>query len=554
MSNNNLSKSKPASEDRSYDVPTGPKTKLSHIAHALYKTLPTHEVDEVLKCYRRSDASAPALIADFMRCDVPRPPFVVDDVFKESWSEVIERFDPPMKYRPVHYCDTRAFPWTLNSSVEAPYSTDPAVSRWLEEEILLGKLPERTGRQKTFHNLMNYVYIRNRNLIHEIKEGRGLGDRFFAWNTAHARSHLVGVEDPDKIRMVHGVPKLFLQAEVMLLWPYLNYLSKWNTPLAWDMSMADGGMMKLSNEFFQGDNFNVFIAVDWKQFDKLVSFDMIDYVHNHWRSYLDLSRGYMPSADYPETSVTPYRIENLFRWMNQAAKHTPVRLPDGSEWKRSHSTLSSGMLQTQVLDSFINAAMTVTCLKDIGFHTQNMKYRILGDDGIVAAHLPSNLSIEDVLPRMATSALKRFGAIVNTEKSACQSELTGLTFLGYSFKNGYPVRSTSKLLAQLAFPERYTSLEDMLARSVGIAMASCGQDSKVWKVCKDVFEYCSRHAKGPANPRGFQFANYLETLEPRDWDTFPTMFSLQSRCSKIPVRNPAVARRMWPEPYFLAQY
>jgi hypothetical protein len=547
----NLLQVRKPSEEHSYRVFGGPQKKLSVVTHALYKNYPTRFVESIVNGYRRSNATADALIADVMRCDIPKPPCVKDSIFYEALEEVQRLFAPPQKYRPVHYCDTRYYPWTLNSSVEAPYSTDPAVVEHLEYLFEEGII---TDKKKTFHNLYNYVFVNNRPLIHLIKEGKGKGDRFFAWNTSHARAHLVNADEDDKIRLVHGVPKLLLQAEVMLLWPYLNYLRKGTTPILWGYETMEGGIYKLYSEFFTRDfQPDVFIGIDWSSFDKRVSFALIDEIHSRWFEFLDLTKGYMPSAEYPETELIPWRIENLWKYMNNAVKHTPMLLPDGSLWKRRHSTLPSGMLQTQVLDSWINAVMTLTCLKEIGFDFTKIKIKVLGDDDIIAAIMPPSVQIHEILPRVKEIAWRRFGAELSL-KSEVSDSLENMQILGYRCDRSFPYRDPRKLLAQLLYPERYTSFETMKARAVGIAMASCGMDETVYNVCKDVFEYSSRHTDKPANPKGFTFASYLTNVVEVDWNVFPDRLSLFERVLSPPVQNLRLDKRFWNKEIFPFEY
>lgn len=547
----NLREVRPPSSDRAFRVQNVPPKKLSHVAKAIRQFMPFSDAEDIIHGYRRSPTDEEALIADFMFCDLDEPPCVQDSTFQETFDQVVKLWQPPKKYRPVHFCDLRYYPWTLSTSVEAPYSTSQDARNEVERLFALGEIP---NRRMSFGNLYNYTFVKNRRLVHEIKEGRGKGDKFFSWNTAHARSHIVRVDEPSKVRMVHGVPKLFLQVEAMLLWPYFNYLRKGLTPILWGYEMMEGGMLRICDDLIRHTNYDVFMAIDWKQFDKRVSFKLIDIVHDCWSTFMTYDSGYMPSLDYPTSVVKEWRCSNLWKWMNAAAKFTPIRLPNGQEFKRRHSTLASGMLQTQVLDSWINTIMTLTCLKELKFDIEDLYIKVLGDDSVIASRMPPGLRRDDILPRLAEIAARRFGAIVNTEKSQILPSVEGIHILGYDCHSCLPRRNSNKLLAQLLYPERYAPFEVLKARCVGIAMAGCGLDVNVYKVCKDVFEYCSSRTEKPADTVGIPWKSYIDMIRPVDYDVFPTRNELLAKLAFPSGVNPDLNEKFWPSWFFSEEY
>lgn len=88
------------------------------------------------------------------------------------------------------------------------------------------------------------MLIRNREEVHRIKDGiyeDRHGNDLRNWNHAHARSHLVKADEPQKIRMVFGIPKLLLMVEAMFLWPLIVDLLKRDSPMLWEFETLKGG-------------------------------------------------------------------------------------------------------------------------------------------------------------------------------------------------------------------------------------------------------------------------------------------------------------------------
>jgi hypothetical protein len=82
-----------------------------------------------------------------------------------------------------------------------------------------------------FHILYNYIFVKERQNVHRIKLGLKTdfqGNDIFAWNTAHARAHLVKDDEPGITRMVYGVPKRLIFIETMFLWPLMCDLLEHN--------------------------------------------------------------------------------------------------------------------------------------------------------------------------------------------------------------------------------------------------------------------------------------------------------------------------------------
>lgn len=549
----NLKQTKLPSPDRSFLSPRSNNDPIKIVCKALAKFATYDEYQQILHGYRRSDITDEALSADFMRCDTPHQPVIRDEHYSYGLELTTILFRPPTKYRPVHYADLRYYPWTLNTSIEAPFSTDHALRTKVLNLYNLGLLP---SPKLNFHNLYNHVFVYNRPIVHLIKDGNSQGNKFLYWNTAHARSHMVLSETPDKIRMVFGVPKLTLMVELMLLWPYFNWLRKGKTPLAWSYETLNGGIYKIYNEASSHPySIQTWLFLDWSKFDKLARFEVIDDIHKIWSSFLDYSNGYIPTANYPSTQTEEFRIRNLWKFMSTAVKFTPIRLPDGSEWKRTHSTISSGLLQTQVLDSWYNAIILITCLSALGYTVnEDLFIKVLGDDSLIGLRefIPE-CDFSEFLDKLAAEALKRFGSILSTSKSTIKRTLENGNFLGYTINNSIPTRDYLALLAQLVYPERNWDINKLAARAVGICWASCGQSNLVYDVCKDIFDFCVNVANAVPDPLGYSFLEYIMVTSTIDPTHFPTRSQLTDSLL-TPRHDPKADRRFWNPDHFFSEF
>lgn len=352
-----------------------------------------------------------------------------------------------------------------------------------------------------------------------------------------------------------GVPKLLLQIETMLLWPYFNWLRLGFSPIAWGYEIFNAGFYKLSNKVSSHCYKPLtFLAFDWSGFDKRAKFTIIDDVHLIWEEMMDYSNGYIPSINNPSSTIDPQRIKNLWRFMSLAVKHTPIRLPDGSEYKRVHSTIPSGLLQTQVLNSWINAIMILTCLSALGITVSEeiLDILVLGDDSIVG--LEEFIGPKDwneFLNKFANEARLRFGAELNLDKSKISNSLNGLTFLGYEYSNALPKRDSLALLAQFLHPERSWDINKVASKAIGIAYASCGLDKRVYNVCKDVYEYCVNECAATPSFDGVSWLKYMNISTTINLDSFPRFEELSSSLFSPSVDERA-KRRFWPDDFFKA--
>jgi hypothetical protein len=248
-----------------------------------------------------------------------------------------------------------------------------------------------SDNRRSFHNLYDEIFIFNRNLIHRIKDGLapfwkdGIPQPYY-WNTLHARAYAVSVSEPDKIRSVFGATKLLLMAENTFIWPLqATYLNTDAGRLLWGREIMKGGWRKLFNEMFAQGAHSTYLTVDWSAFDKRLLHELFPIIHAIWREYFDFTV-YEPTSFYPNAKTNPQRIERLWTWMTQSITNTPIALPNGELFKWNFNGFGSGYQQTQLMDSFANMIMILTCLSALGINIEAPKFwiRVQGDDSIVA--------------------------------------------------------------------------------------------------------------------------------------------------------------------------
>jgi len=505
---------------------------------------------------RRSDQSDQRLIEDFMQFEQPCHKVKRDYHYLRALRVTANLFRPPKKLRPIHFPDQRYYPWTLNTSAEAPWTYESGVGDIIQQKQAEGLILDN---RRSFHNLYDEIFERNRLLIHLIKDG----DQKFWTNDGvpkpyefvnlHARSHVVNEDEPDKIRAVFGVTKLLLQAEQHFIWPLQEYYlnEKMSSPMLWGNEMIKGGWRKLYNSIYSLGPHNTYLSTDWSQFDKRALHEIIDDVHQIWRSYFTFEDGYVPTTFYPNASTEPERIERLWKWMCHSIKHTPICLPDGRLYSWLHNGIASGFQETQLLDSFVDCIMILTLLSASGINIESKNFfiKVQGDDSLSA--FPERIFQSQgstYLERLAKLALEYFNAKLNTKKTQISDMLHEVKVLGYSNRNMSPTRTDDDLLSHLAFPERNFGLPELASACVGIAWASLGCSRAVYSVCKDVHSFLLDRLGIKPKATSFDWLQKMGTLQFNDYniERFPTFDEIFNATYSVAGRSEQMKERLYP--------
>jgi len=563
------------------DVVLNDRNSIVMEAMSLFYT--KEEIQQVLT-NRRSDYSDAALERDFSFTEQPYHAIPLDSHFIEAIKVTQESFKPKEMLRPIAYPDLRYYPWSLPVSAEAPWNLphfkfvpfqtsydwhDPKwshfknkvskyfrVREWLRYKQAMNIVTDDTPN---FHNLYNEIFVYNRVLIHQIKYGFSTfwhengRPKTYYWNTVHARSHVVSQDEPDKIRNVFGTTKLLLQAENMFIWQMQRmYLNEGDGRMLWGNEIMKGGWKKLKREIEHEGVPNTILSIDWSQFDRRLLFLLITIVHCIWRSYFNFDE-YQPTSFYPDPKPeSPQHIEKLWNWMCYSIKFNPMLMPDGKLYKWTWNGFGSGYQQTQLMDSFANMIMILTCLSSIGISIQSDRFwiRVQGDDSLIAFfERVYDLYGPNFLTMLAEAAKHYFNAILNVKKSRILRQLNEVSVLGYFNIYGYPFRTDEDLLRHLYFPERDQDWTRLAASAMGLAMASCGCSGRFYKCCKHIWnELVHKRKVTPkfSELRWMERAGMIERIDSLHDVEFPEILALRAELWCEPTREETAKQRLWP--------
>ncbi|GFM95114.1 RNA-dependent RNA polymerase [viral metagenome] len=541
------------------------------------------EIAQVLT-NRRSDFSDQAVIEDFLSTEHDYHPIPKDDHFNSAVEQTRILFQPSETLYPIAFPDLRYYPWNLPPSAEAPWNLNSFTFTPLEGEkdwndpIWSNVKPKATKLWKTrewlrykqrlglidddspnFHNLYNELFGYNRHLVHKIKYGSkqfwtsdGTPIPYY-WNTLHSRSHVVSQDEPDKIRAVFGATKLLLMVENMFIWQLQRvYLNNDDGRLLWGREIMKGGWRKLSREIHEHGTPNTILSIDWSQFDKRLLFQIIVIVHAIFRSYFDFTR-YAPTSFYPQGKPkSPHHIERLWKWMTHSIMFTPILLPDGRLYQWQWNGFGSGYQQTQLMDTFANSIMILTCLSSLGINIKSEHFwiRIQGDDSLVSFfERVFDIFGPLLLVQLAAAAQYYFNAKLNVKKSQALRQLSGVTVLGYLNYYGLPFRTDEDLLRHLYFPERDQDWTRLAASAMGLAMAATGCSKRFHKTCEWIWNYLV--IKRNVVPRfsalrWMERSNMIERAESLYGVPFPNRLNLRAEAWNNPTRTDSQQQRLWP--------
>jgi hypothetical protein len=296
----------------------------------------------------------------------------------------------------------------------------------------------------------------------------------------------------------------------------------------------------------------LFLSIDWSQYDKRMLFELIDIVHNIWRSYFDFNK-YQPTTFYPTAKPKdPKTIERLWTWMCYSIKFNPVLLPDGRLFQWTYNGFGSGYQQTQLMDSFVNMIMILTCLKALGININAKEFwiRIQGDDSLITFfERVYDIYGPSFLTMLRETALHYFNTEINTKKSIISNKLSNMSVLGYFNNNGIPYRTDEDLLRHLFFPEHAQDWTRLAASALGLNLASTGCSQRFERTCRHIWDELV--VKKGIKPyfralKWMERAGMIERSESLHNVEFPTLIALRAEVRYTPQREESAKQRLWP--------
>jgi len=474
---------------------------------------------QILKEYCRPKTNADAIFEDFnspqIKTVLPKDRFLTDTL------SLLDHFMAIKPYDIVHWCDTRFYNWTFSS--RADYFHIHSKSR---NEHAKHSHPEDKVRPTTKGYFVNAHLHHDRSTTHQIKhygfpfvpKSKDTNEsRLNEWLLKHptellVRSH-ISKRDKLKVRPVYNAPYLLVRLELMLIWPMLAQCRSPENSLMYGLETMRGGMAEIKRI---ACDYKSFVILDWSKFDHDAPFSVIDTFFTHFLpSKVCIDKGYARINNYREhisnfdkqaegfnirnaRSRNPFevvdfksKVSNLIKFVHTWIKKMIFITPDGYAYRRRYAGIPSGILSTQLLDSYVNIFVLNYLMLKFGLTVEEIKsckLLILGDD--VALFTPFSVPrMESMFSFMKTAAKQLFNMTINAEKSKVSGMRSSIEILGYSNIYGYPYKNIEKLVAQLCYPEHHVNDEIMCARAVGIVLASAGIDLTFYNLCDQVYRH-----------------------------------------------------------------
>jgi len=306
------------------------------------------------------------------------------------------------------------------------------------------------------------------------------------------RSHISLKTGPLKQRPVYAVDDLFLRLESMIAFPFLVSCRKPSCCIMYGLETFRG-----SNAYIDqlARHYKSFFTIDWTGFDQRLPWIIVEmFFTDFLESLIIISHGYHPTYEwptYPDLNEHKMfqRITNIL-WFLRVWYYNMVAVSsDGFAYVRTCAGVWSGMLLTQIIDSFGNDVVIIDSLIEFGCSDDEIEEIILlimGDDNSGFTTWPI-ARLESFIAFLESYSLSRFGMVLSTTKSVITTLRQKIQTLGYTCNFGMPTRPIDKLVAQLAYPEHGPAPKYMSYRAIGMAYAACGSDETFHSFCRDIY-------------------------------------------------------------------
>jgi hypothetical protein len=501
--------------------------------------------------YCRPLGTTDATVADFFKPQFPVDP--LDPVRKELILQHIIRKLDATPYLPLHFVDSTYDKTPLNTGTG--YFNRHSYELNAHATFSHPKLYEQRTTSKGY--FINAFLETARTLVHRIKL---YGVPFFRdftkpLNLDHLRNFFLDhpimlwtrnhISDRDgnlKQRPVYAVDDLFLRLESMAAFPFLVSCRKITCCIMYGFETFRGSNAAIDQ---LARSFRSFFSIDWSGFDQRLPWLIVDtFFTDFLERMIIISHGYQPTYEWPTyPDLTEQKMFTRFSnilWFIRTWYYNMVAVTaDGFAYTRTTSGVWSGMLLTQILDSYGNLFLLIDGLIEFGCSSSEIDeifLLVMGDDNSGFTHWPIS-KLEDFISFFESYALKRYGMVLSKTKSVITVFRNRIETLGYSCNFGMPTRPIGKLVAQLAFPEhgpipKYTSY-----RAIGMAYAACGMDETFHDYCRDVY-YAFLDDAVPLDPASIEnITRYLpgymriedSLAENISFEEFPSLQTVQRK-------------------------
>lgn len=189
-----------------------------------------------------------------------------------------------------------------------------------------------------------------------------------------------------------------------------------------------------------------YYAWDLSQFDSTIGPLFIHYAFNMIRTWYNLE-----DKIYEDVTVGDViqKIEDYFITTPIVMPEKDKRFPTMVTGKRGG--VPSGSYFTQLVDSFVNVALTYAVSSHFGLNLTDDHINVLGDDNTFFCNDSRGEKLLDAI----TAYLSTFGFKLNRTKCQCGLTTEKVPYLGRDWRNGFPIRPMSHLVRSALYPEKW---------------------------------------------------------------------------------------------------